>query len=381
MKIVGIVCEYDPFHKGHQRQFSLIRQLHPEAYIVCLMSGCFTQRGMPALHLPQFRARAALNAGCDLVLELPAAFSLRDAEHFAYGAVSILHALQFVTHLSFGTEDSFELLQPVVELLSRQNNTPLPGLRDGLSYPAALEDFLSHQLPQCREVISRPNNILAIQYCLALLKLKSPILPLPVLRQGEYHDERLNKDSCPSATAIRKAFLEGRNDDAETAAGYPLPTKPICHPAALDTALLYRIRNMLPEEIAAYPCCTEGLENRILTCAKTATSREELLRQLKTRRYPYTRLSRIMSQILLQMPENLLNSFPEAPYVRLLGLRKEAKPLLSQLQYSRIPVIAKAADGDVDHPLYQLDIRSYDLWALGAGLPSGLMFKQSPVIF
>ena len=103
--VVGIICEYDPFHRGHRRQFELIRAQLPGARIVCLMSGPFTQRGMPALHSPADRARAALEGGCDLVLELPCAFSVRDAEHFALGGVSILTRLGFVTHLSFGAED------------------------------------------------------------------------------------------------------------------------------------------------------------------------------------------------------------------------------------------------------------------------------------
>ena len=113
--VVGIICEYDPFHRGHAHQFALIRRQLPDALILCLMSGCFTQRGMPAMHQPRARAEAALRAGADLVLELPCAFSVRDAEHFALGGVDILTRLTFVTHLSFGVEDDApEALQAAV---------------------------------------------------------------------------------------------------------------------------------------------------------------------------------------------------------------------------------------------------------------------------
>lgn len=380
MKIVGIICEYDPFHLGHRRQFEMIREVHPDAYIVCLMSGCFTQRGMPALHLPCFRAQAALNAGCDLVLELPAAFALRDAQHFALGGVSIFERLGFITHLSFGTEDPIEVLKPVAEMLAYDEPISLPGMSNGLSYPAALEAVVSQKQPQCKEALSKPNNILAIQYLRALTMKQSSILPLPVLRQSDYHSGELPARNYPSATAIRKAFLSGEYEAAETAAGYSLAGETVCLPHSLDTALLYRLRSMQPEEAANYPCCTEGLENRILSCAKKVSSREELLKMLKTRRYPYTRLNRLLSQILLDMPQALLDANKEASYVRLLGLRKAAGPLVSRLKSSGIPIVSKAADGDLADPLYRLDIRAYDLWALGAGIPAGLMLRQSPVI-
>ena len=115
--VVGIICEYDPFHLGHAHQFDLIRRKWPGAAIVCLMSGCFTQRGMPAMLGPRFRAQAALNAGADLVLELPCACAVRDGEHFALGGVEMLTRLGFVTHLCCGAEDGLLTLLPAADLL------------------------------------------------------------------------------------------------------------------------------------------------------------------------------------------------------------------------------------------------------------------------
>jgi predicted nucleotidyltransferase len=119
--VVGIICEYNPFHRGHARQFELIREKLPGAAIVCVMSGPFTQRGMPAVYSPAQRAKSALEAGADLVLELPALFALREAEHFALGGVSILNDLGFVTHISFGCEtEDLELLGRAAEVLETQ---------------------------------------------------------------------------------------------------------------------------------------------------------------------------------------------------------------------------------------------------------------------
>lgn len=381
MDIVGIICEYDPFHRGHKRQFELIRRRLPDAFIVCLMSGCFTQRGMPALYPPSVRAKAALEAGCDLVLELPAAFALQDAQHFARGGVEILHRLGFITHISFGCEDEPESLFPIAERLHSLGDEPLPGLKSGLSYPAALAAYLEESLPGSGAILEKPNNILGIQYLRALLDTGSPIKALPVVRNGDYHADTLSDEAYPSASAIRKALLSGDTQSAEKACGYSLPAdSPTCFPDALDLPLLYRLRTMSPKEAAGYPCCSEGLENRILAAAKQCTGREELLKAIKTRRYPHTRLSRLLTQMLLGMDNALLENNPSPEYVRVLGMRKEAKPLLALLGKSPFPHVSKAADGDLSHPHYQLDVRAYDLWALGAALPAGLMFRQQMAI-
>ena len=211
---MGIICEYDPFHRGHRRQFELIRAQLPGARIVCLMSGPFTQRGMPALHSPADRARAALEGGCDLVLELPCAFSVRDAEHFALGGVSILTRLGFVTHLSFGAEDGLDALLPAAALL----DAPTPAFQEalraalvrGASFAAAQGEALAACLPAPRPAPwEKPNNILALCYLRALRRLQSPLLPLPVRREGDYHAPVLEGRRWPSATAVRAAFLGG----------------------------------------------------------------------------------------------------------------------------------------------------------------------------
>ena len=209
--IVGIICEYDPFHRGHRRQFDLIRAQLPAARIVCLMSGPFTQRGMPALHAPADRARAALEAGCDLVLELPCAFAVRDAEHFALGGVSALTRLGFVTHLSFGAEDGLDALMPAAALLDAPTPAFQEALRGALARGASFAAAQGEALGAClgglgKAPWEKPNNILALCYLRALRRLESPLLPLPVRREGDYHAPALEGQRWPSATAVRAAF-------------------------------------------------------------------------------------------------------------------------------------------------------------------------------
>ncbi len=384
--IVGIICEYDPFHRGHARQFALIRQQLPEAAILCVMSGPFTQRGMPALHPPAFRARAALAAGADIVLELPALFALREAQHFALGGVSILHRLGFVTHVSFGCEsDDLSSLLQAARMLEHPTEDFLRALRaaldSGISFAAAQGAALGQALFQGKEgpnagLFGAPNNILGISYLRALLRLHSPLQPLPVLREGSYHEKSLEAAGYPSATAVRAALLSGDFSKAEAACGYSFPPSPLCRPEALDAPLLYALRGQTAPQLALLPDCTEGLENRLFAACRQATTRTELLERLKTRRYTHTRLNRLCAHALLGVTAGLQAEALEPGYVRLLGFRRESETLLPLLKKSRVPVIAKAAHGPMEDAAYRLDLRAYDLWALGAEIPAGLMMTQ-----
>jgi len=382
---VGVVCEYNPFHTGHARQFSLIKEALPDAVIVCLMSGCFTQRGMPALFSPAFRARAALRAGAAMVLELPCAASVRDAENFALGGVSIFDRLRFITHLSFGTENhDIHSLHTAAHTLEHPTAAFRDALQDSLNegkpFAAAQADGLAAAMDgtDASELFSRPNNILGICYLRALKRLQSNIVALPVQRNGDYHSADLTQDAFPSASAVRKAFLAGDIHAAESACGYPLQTSAVHRPDALDSVLLSAVRSMTPAALRRLPDCSEGLENRLQKYAAQATSRAQLLELLKTKRYTHARLNRLLTHALLGMRAKTLAKRPS--YVRLLGFRKDCETELALLNGSKIKVIAKASDGNRNNPLYRLDERAYDLWALGAGLPAGLMYRQQIVI-
>ena len=215
MKTVGIIAEYNPFHTGHKYQLDQIRQKLHADYIVIAMSGDFVQRGTPALFSKHVRTRMALSCGADLVVELPVSVSTASAEGFAKGAVHLLSGLGVTDVLCFGSESTdTQLLMELARILLRE---PEPyrqlltkNLKDGLSFPAARSNALTlytHN-PQLATLLSKPNTILGIEYCKAILSLKSSIHPYALQREGSgYHDTDLS-DTFPSASGIRTRIFK-----------------------------------------------------------------------------------------------------------------------------------------------------------------------------
>ena len=207
MRTVGIICEYNPLHRGHEKQLKLVRQLGGEG-IVCLMSGNFVQRGMPAILDKSLRAEAALACGADLVLELPVTAALSSAEGFAQEGVRLLGS--FCDDLCFGAEtaDSAQLLS-IAEQLLHEDFSPTLRLQldKGLSFPAARAAALK-ELGMDSAVLDTPNNILGVEYCKAILSLGCAMKPLVIHRQGDYHGQEADPEN-PSATAVRQRMTAG----------------------------------------------------------------------------------------------------------------------------------------------------------------------------
>ena len=384
MAVCGVIAEYDPFHKGHERHLRLAREKTGAEGIVCVISGSFTQRGMPALLPPDIRARMALNCGADIVLQLPYAFSVREAEYFALGGVYILKALGCVTHLSFGCEfPDFPLLSRVAEALEAPDEALTAaiqaGLERGLSYASAVGQAASRRFSLPSDALNRPNTALALSYLRALRRLDSPMIPVPIPRESDYHEREL---ACwPSASAVRGAILRG--DWAGVKAAVPARAMPglkegiaqgICPPQAWDMLLRRMLLMASPQEIAALPGVSEGLEGRILRAAEKTVSREELISAVKTRRYTYGRISRALCHGLMGVKKTDLPALPAA--ARILGFRESARPLLKKMQKSGFPLFSRPArTGEAE-----LDIRADELWRVAAGLPRGETYRRLPVI-
>lgn len=392
MRVCGVICEYNPFHKGHEYHLAAARTKAEAAYIVCVMSGAITQRGAFARHDKWTRTRMALTHGADLVLELPARFAFAPAPDFARGGVKTLDGLGVVTHLSFGCEgtalphltataNAFKKESPAFKAALRE------GLELGMPYPRA-RALAAQKIcggDTLAEAIASPNAALALEY---LAALPNTITPVPVVREGAgYHDAEIT--ALSSATAVRTALENGMLNDALSA----VPCPDLLHdaemrgdvhtPGVLDIALLARLRTMTPEALRSIWGMDEGLEYRFLSAAKTAATREELILAVKTKRYTYARLSRLCANILLDIPRDFADTYANPAYARVLGFRREASPLLSAIKKSgTLPLITKAAD--FDHPLFALDTRAQDLWSLGCKNPalrcSGRDYTTSPII-
>lgn len=391
MRVLGVIAEYNPFHKGHAWQLKEARRLSSADHVIVVMSSCFTQRGDAALLSPADRTRMALACGADAVFALPACWAVRDAEHFALGGISLLAGLG-CDAISFGTEQTdLTQLWEAAQLLENPDDcfqiTVQQHMQHGLPHPAALSAAAEGHTPGLGALLSSPNSTLAICYLRAMLRLGVQMDAYPIKRRGGYHDTSLT-DTLPSATALRGAVLRG--DWRGVDMGLPAEARDILHeaalrhrlhrPDALDAALLYRLRTMSADEYAQLPDLSEGIEYRLAEAASQCGTRETLLQTAKTRRYPYARLSRLATHALLGMTDELLTASPLPDAAWLLGFRNDAKALFAHIkQKGSLPMIGKAADFDRNAPWFAAELRTYDIWALGAGLPAGLGLQQGVV--
>lgn len=394
MRVCGVICEYNPFHRGHALHLARAREASDADYVVCVMSGPVTQRGAFARNDKWTRARAALMGGADLVLELPARFACAPAPDFARGAVALLSSLGVVTHLSFGCEpEALPLLGPAARALAEEGPAFRAALREalsrGASFPhaqaAALKAVCSQ--PGLAGLLDRPNAALALEY---LRALPESIAPVPISREGGgYHGRALGP--LASASAVRAAMERGDLAGARASLPFPAPFEEaeargdFHAPEALDLALLYRLRSMTPQALAQVPGMDEGLEHRFLTAARETASREALLERVKTRRYTHARLSRLCTLALLGVTRSFCEAHRVPSYARILGFRREAALLLRAVKAEgTLPLVTRPAAYDRNDPLYALDLRAQDLWSLGCAAPAlracGRDLTHNPVI-
>lgn len=363
MQTVGVICEYNPFHLGHARQLELLRQkLGPETAIVCLMSGNYVQRGEPAIFDKCVRARAAVEAGASLVLELPVTAVLRSAEGFAAEGVRILSALG-CGYLSFGCEsgDGAAIWRVAKASVSRGYEALLhEQIRQGSSYAAARQQAM-RQLGWGAELLERPNDILAVEYCRAILRQGSAMQPLAVLRPGDYH-ERTPDPQNPSATAVRNTMLAGGS-------WRQLVPEACCYkdaaPHALiwgERAMLARLRGLEKQDWARAAHGSEGLWSKVWRAVQTQPDYEHILEAAKSKRYPRTRLQRLLLCVYLGIDAGQLAEVP--PYVRALAFDEQGQTLLRQAKKRGEICLVNAGQRPPDLPYYAMECRAADLYTL-----------------
>ncbi len=367
MKVNGVIAEYNPFHNGHKFHLEESARLTGADYTIIAMSGNFMQRGAPAIIDKYKRAEMALRNGADLVLELPTYYSASSAEFFATGAVSLLDKLGVVTHLCFGSEHghideltkfSDILLAEPEEYVERLRRN----MREGLSYPAARTKALLEYCPELceyRDILSTPNNILGIEYMKAIRRLNSNIEPITTKRVGsDYHDKRLGTNQS-SALAIRNAIFtaEGleflQNQMPESAynimADYLVET-PAMQLNDFSAGLHYKLLTERNEGFERYLDINSDLSDRIIKNLDSYSCFQDFCDTLKSKEMTYTRISRCLLHILLNITKDNMAKFRNleyTPYARILGFRKDSTDLLSAIkQNSQIPLISKLADAD-----------------------------------
>lgn len=367
MNVIGIIAEYNPFHKGHQYQLSYAKEQLNADYIVIVMSGDYVQRGAPALLPKHLRAKMALKGGADLVLELPVQSSAASAEFFAEGAVSLLDGIGAVTHLCFGSEEGeISGMLSAARILNEEPKEYQELLRyflkKGYSFPHARNQaFLRYSnvssfagAEEISRLFSSPNNILGIEYCRALLKRNSSIEPVTLKREGSgYHETDLIPRQSPSASAIRRFLSEaGRLSDcaplndmipgsALSLLREALETNGFLTEKDFDLLLHYRLLTLSPEQMEDFQDLSSELAQRIKKHLNEYEGFSQFSGLLKTKEITWARIQRVLLRLLL----NVQSSAKEVPYARVLGFCREAAPLLKEIKKrGTIPLITKTAN-------------------------------------
>ena len=391
MKVCGVICEYNPFHRGHKAMLRRIRQQGAEA-IVCAMSGNFVQRGEPAIVGKRARAEMALRCGADLVLEIPTPWSAATAETFARGGVEVLRRTGVVTELAFGSEcGDVRALAAVADALDgAAYQAARSGMEeDGRTFAARRQAALAQVLDEAHAaLLERPNDILAGEYIRALRGTSSK--PSAIPRFGASHDAAGEKDGIVSASYVRELLRQGK---VEASLGFlPDAAAEILRreidgrraPADMgrcERAVLDRLRRMEEEKFAAYDGGGEGLYHRAYRAARECAGVDGWLDGVKTKRYTHARLRRMLLAIWLDLPET-----PErVPYLRLLGANETGRRLLREM-HGDVPLLTKAADvarlGSEAEALFAREARWSDLYGLTLPVPArcGEDWRITPVM-
>jgi Predicted nucleotidyltransferase len=365
MIITGIITEYNPFHKGHQYHIEQSRAVTKADYIVAIMSPDYVQRGVPAMLDKHTRAKMALLSGADIVIELPLEYACSSAEFFANGSITLLNQLRKVNCCCFGSEfGAIDAFTQVADMLANEpaafKNALKAELKRGVSFPVARKTVLLEQLPNCADILDSPNNILGIEYCKALRKLNSPIVPFTIKRSADnYHNDDIDGE-LSSASAIRATLLNSDKDNlntdfeltrrfAQVAPTIPadaltmlrdnwLSNGPLCEDD-FSSLLRYKLLSETATTLTNYLDVSRDLANRIINALNYFESFSQFAALLKSKELTRTRINRALLHILLN-----IKKIPAINYARILGFRKDAAPLLGELKKSAsIPLITKLA--------------------------------------
>lgn len=354
MKISSVICEYNPFHNGHKLMLEYMRK-NGATHIVACMSGNFTQRGDFSVFNKWQRTKTALLNGADLVVEMPVSFSCANAERFALGGVYILNSIGCIDEICFGSEcGDIELLKKACHAVTDSgiSETIKKYSSCGMTFAAAREkavcDIYGNEIS---DILSQPNNILALEYLKALQNIDSKITPTTISRVGAEHDSTETSDNIASASFVRQLIYEKNSEylkyipeNIYDIINNALSSLPECQRIKkLENAVLYRLRTMDKDDFAELPDISEGLENRLMSAVKNSVSYDEIMHQTKCKRYTLARIRRCVLYAFLGITKHNSPEFP--PYIRVLGFNEKGREILRIMRKSAaLPVIMRYAD-------------------------------------
>ena len=347
--VLAVIAEYNPFHNGHLYQFQKAKKDTDSKYSIAILGGNFTQRGSTSVIDKWSKAQMALDNGFDLVVELPLLYSISSAENFAEGAIKLLDSMKVVDFLSFGTEtDDLQILDKIATILYEEpkafKSLLSIELKKGISFPKARSNALMMYLKDIQKytnILSSPNNILAIEYLKALKKYKSIIKPYSIQRfEADYNSNEVT-GNIASSTAIRNII----KDDNIPLLKKLLPESSfsilfeniknghiVSDLSIFEKEIIYNLRKMDINEIKDLPDVSEGLEHLIKKAADSCNTLNDLLNMISTKRYTKTRLQRILLYSLIGISKNDMDMSKKVyPYMRVLAFNDKGKFLVSEI--------------------------------------------------
>lgn len=387
MKSVGVVVEYNPFHNGHLYHAKQSKSQSNADVVIAVMSGHFLQRGEPSLVDKWHRTKMALQNGIDIVIELPYVFSTGHASHFAQGAIMLLNAIGCET-FTFGSEEG--TIEPflntyylIKEHEKEYNSLIKQFVTTGISYPQSLYmayEQLRQNVSKKTIDLSQPNNILGYHYIEAAKRFNLSIEPSTIQRiQAGYHDEINVNSSIASATGIRKAIFEEQllqnvkkyvpTETYSELKNWKNQYDRFIQWESLWPYLRFAILRNTPEQLSQFADVSEGIEHALIKAAKKSDSFVDFMNHIKSKRYTWTRLQRMLTHIYTGITKKQLHQYSEPTYIRLLGMTTTGQAYLSEKKKQfTLPLISRVAS--VKDPLLALDIRATEMYALGVELTS-----------
>lgn len=329
-----ILAEFNPLTNGHKLIIDKTKEMFPNDGIIVIMSGNFVQRGEPAIVDKFKRAKSATALGVDVVIELPMFYAINSAEDFAFGGVKLASSITNATRIVFGSEcgDINKLIKTAELLKSKQND---PAIKNSLNSGNSFASSIINNLPQeYQEIMSNPNNILAVEYIKAIHKLKSSLEPITIKRINNYNNTSLS--SLPSASAIRQQLTVGNlnyiTNLIPSIMHNNLKDINILDLEKLYSMLVYKIEYTPITELKNINGVTEGIEHRIKKAIHNSTSFDNLVENLSTKRYPKSKIKRILLSVLFGITkEDLMNVKQEPPYHKILSVGKNKQNILKDL--------------------------------------------------
>lgn len=352
MEVIGIICEYNPFHNGHIYHINKIKEMYPDSIIILCLSSSFLERGEISIMNKWDKTYYALKYGVDLVVELPFVYSSQSADIFSYGALKILNSLN-INKLIFGSESNdIEELTKIARL--QLNNKEFDNkvkyyLDKGNNYPSSLNNAINDFNLNS---INNPNDLLAVSYIKEIIRNNYNIEPISIKRTNNYHSLDINSNII-SASGIRNLLKENKEIERFT------PVKDIYINIDIFKYLKYKI--LCSNDLSVYQTVDEGLNNRIKKYINKSNTIEELISNIKTKRYTYNKLNRMFIHILTSLTKE--EAKYDIDYIRVLGFNDIGRFYLKSIKNSsNLPIYTNYKN--INSKLFDIEKRITYIYSL-----------------